>query len=136
MLSEAVVNTAVPPGMGAGFAQLVMAAAAPPPEDKDTCVVRFMDESEGGGESWATAVQQSCERTPHQSGELHRLRSQDSDSCAHQEGLDQVRRDATKDKPKLKSVVKKPDPPATPAASPAKGTSPKKRDWDKRTKME
>ena len=45
-------------------------------------------------------------------------------------------RDATKDKPKLKSVVKKPDLPATPAASPAKGTSPKKREWDKRTKKE
>ena len=33
-------------------------------------------------------------------------------------------------------MVKKPDPPATPAASPAKGTSPKRRDWDKRTKKE
>ena len=56
-LSEAMVNTAVPSGMEAGFAQLVMAAAAPPPEDKDTCVVQFMDESEGGGEPQATAVQ-------------------------------------------------------------------------------
>ena len=36
-LSKAMLNTAVPPGMEAGFAQLVMAAAAPPPEDKDTC---------------------------------------------------------------------------------------------------
>ena len=35
-LSEAMVNTAVPPGMEAGFAHLVMAAAALPPEDKDT----------------------------------------------------------------------------------------------------
>ena len=50
MLSETMVNTVVPPGMEAGFAQPVMAAAAPPPEDKDTCVVQFMDESEGGGE--------------------------------------------------------------------------------------
>ena len=56
-LSQAMVNTAVPPGMEAGFAQLVMAAAAPPPEDQDTCVVQFMDESEGGGELRATAVQ-------------------------------------------------------------------------------
>ena len=71
-LSEAIVNTAVPPGMEAGFAQPVMAAAAPPPEDKNTCVVQFMDESEGGGEPRATAVQQSHERTPHQSGELCR----------------------------------------------------------------
>ena len=47
----------------------------------------------------------------------------DSDSCACQEGLDQARRDGTKDKPKLKSVVKKPDLPAIPAVSPAKGTS-------------
>ena len=36
--------------MEAGFAQPVMATAAPPPEDEDTCVVQFMDESEGGGE--------------------------------------------------------------------------------------
>ena len=49
-LNEAMVNTAVPPGMEAGFAQPVMAVAAPPPEDKDTGVVQFMDESEGGGE--------------------------------------------------------------------------------------
>ena len=49
-LSEAMINTAVPPGMEAGFAQPVMATAAPPPEDKDTCVVQLMDESEGGGE--------------------------------------------------------------------------------------
>ena len=57
MLSEAMVNTAVPPGMKAGFAQPVMATAPLPPEDKDTCVVQFMDESEGGGEPQATAVQ-------------------------------------------------------------------------------
>ena len=44
MLSKAMVNTAVPPGMEAGFAQPVMATAALPPEDKDTCVVQFMDE--------------------------------------------------------------------------------------------
>ena len=49
MLSETLVNTTVPPGMEAGFAQLVMATAAPPPEDKDTHVVQFMDESEEGG---------------------------------------------------------------------------------------
>ena len=136
MLSETMASTAVPPGMEAGFAQLVMTTAALPPEDKDTCVVQFMDESEGGCQPWATAVQQSWERMPHQSRELCRSWSWDPDSCAYQEALDQVRRDATKDKPKLKSVVKKPDLPATPAASPAKGTSPNKRDWDKRTKKE
>ena len=57
MSSETMVNTAVPPGMEAGFAQPVMATAAPPPEDKDTHMVQFMDESEGGGEPQATAVQ-------------------------------------------------------------------------------
>ena len=41
-----------------------------------------------------------------------------------------MRRAATKDKPKLKSVIKKPDPPAT------KDASPRKRDWDKRTRKE
>ena len=51
MLGETMVNTAVPPGMEAGFAQPVMGTAAPPPEDKDTHVVQFMDESEGGGGS-------------------------------------------------------------------------------------
>ena len=50
MLSKTMVNTAVPPGMGAGFAQPVMAAAAPPPKGNDKCMVQFMDESEGGGE--------------------------------------------------------------------------------------
>ena len=43
-------------------------------------VVQFMDEVEGGGEPQATAVQQSHEKTPHQAEELHRSRSQDSDS--------------------------------------------------------
>ena len=38
-LSKTMVNTAVHPGIKAGFAQLVMATAAPPPEDKDTHVV-------------------------------------------------------------------------------------------------
>ena len=136
MLSKTMVNTAVPPGMEAGFAQPVMAAAAPPLEGRDKCVVQFMDESEEGGEPRATAIQLSQERTPHQSGELHRSRSWDSDSCAHQEALNQAREDANKGKPKLKSVVKKPDQPATPAVSPIKSTSPKKRDWDKRTKKE
>ena len=50
--------------MEVGFAQPVMATAAPPPEDEDTCVVQFMDESEGG-EPRATAIQQSHEQTPH-----------------------------------------------------------------------
>ena len=71
-LSKTMVNTAVSPGMEAGFAQPVMAAAALPPEDKDTHVVQLMDESEGGGEPQATAAQQSHERTPQ---ELHRSRS-------------------------------------------------------------
>ena len=56
MLSEAMVNTAVPPGMEAGFAQPVMVTAALPPEDEDTYVVQFMDESEGRGKPRATAV--------------------------------------------------------------------------------
>ena len=56
-LSEAMANTAVPPGIEAEFAQPIMAAAAPPSEDKDTHVVQFMDESERGGEPLATAVQ-------------------------------------------------------------------------------
>ena len=102
-----------------------MAAATPPPGDKDTCVVQFMDESEGGGK-----------RTPHPSGELCRPRLWEPDSHACKEGLDQVRKAATKDKLKLKLVVKKSNPPATPAAPPAKDTSPKKRDWDKRTRRE
>ena len=94
------VNTAVPPGMEAGFAQPVMATVAPPPEGKDKHVVQFMEESEGWGEPQATAVQLNQERTPHQSGELCRTRSLD---CAHQEALNQVREDAIKGKPKLKS---------------------------------
>ena len=56
MLSETMVNTAATPGMEAGFAQLVMATVAPPPEGKDKYMVQFMDESEGGGEPQATAV--------------------------------------------------------------------------------
>ena len=79
-----------------------------PPEDRDVQVVQFMDEQEGGGEPQPTAVQQSHEKTPYQAEEPHRSRSQDSDSCAQQEGLDQVRGSASR----LKSVVKKPDPPA------------------------
>ena len=70
VLSETMVNTAVSPGMEAGFAQLVMATAALPPEDKDTHVVQLMDESEGGGEPQATAVQRSWKSTQHLSGEF------------------------------------------------------------------
>ena len=136
MLSKTMVNTAVPPGMEAVFTQPVMATAAPPPEGKDKCMVQFMDESEGGGEPQATDVQLCQERTPHQSGKLCRTRLWNSDSCARQEALNQVREDANNGKPKLKSVVKKPNQPATPAVSPIKSTSPKKRDWDKRTKKE
>ena len=43
--------------MEARFAQPVMTTAALPPGEKDTHVVQFMDESEGGGEPLATAVQ-------------------------------------------------------------------------------
>ena len=50
--------------------------------------MQFMDEQEGGGEPQATAVQQSCEKTPYQAEGPHRSRSQDSDSHAWQEGLD------------------------------------------------
>ena len=67
-----------------------------------------MDEQEEAGETQATAVQQSCEKTPYQAEELCKSRSQDSDSHTQQEGLDRVRRSATK----FKSVIKKPNPPA------------------------
>ena len=53
-----------------------------------------------------------------------------------QEGLDQVRRVTTKDKPKFKLVIKKPDPPVTPVVPPTKDASLRKRDWDKRTRKE
>ena len=67
-----------------------------------------MDEQEGGGEPQATAVQQSHEKTPYQAEEPHKSRSRDSVSHTWQEGLDRMRKSAAK----LKSVVKKPDPPA------------------------
>ena len=92
-----------------------------------------MDKQERGGEPQATAVWQSCEKTQYQAEEPHRLRSQDSDSHAWQEGLDRVRRSATR----LKSVVKKPDPAAALTVSPAMGEpSPRKKDWDKRSKKD
>ena len=47
-----------------------------------------------------------------------------------------MRRAATKDKPKLKLVIKKPDPPAMPAVPPTKDGSHRKRDWDKWTRKE
>ena len=71
-------------------------------------VVQFMDEHDGGGDSQATAVQQSHEKTPYWAEEPHKSRSQDSASHTWQEGLDRVRKSAAK----LKSVVKKPDLPA------------------------
>ena len=84
-----------------------------------------MDEQEGGGEPEATAVQQSHEKTPYEAEEPHRSRSQDSNSYAWQEGLDQVRRSVTR----LKSVVKKPDPPAASTVPPATSEpSPRKKD--------
>ena len=49
-------------------------------------VVQFMDEQEGGGEPQATAMQQSHEKTQYWAEELHKSRSQDSDSCTWQEG--------------------------------------------------
>ena len=115
MLSEVMVKTAVPLGMEAGFAQPVMTTLIQLLEDRDMRVVQFMDEQEGGGEPQATAVQQSHEKTKCQTEEPHRLRSQDSDSHTWQEGLDRVRRSVTR----LKSVVKKPDPPAALTVSPA-----------------
>ena len=61
------------------------------------------------------------------------MRSQDYDSCAQQEGLDRVRRSVTR----FKSVVKKPDLPAALTVSPAtQEPSPRKKDWDKRSKKE
>ena len=88
ILSEVMVKMAVPLGMEAGFAQPVMTALIQPLEDRDMRVVQFMDEQEGGGEPQATAVQQSCEKTPYQAEDPYRLTSQDSDSCAWQKGLD------------------------------------------------
>ena len=130
-LNEVMVKTAVPPGMEAGLAQPVMTTLTQLLEDKDVHIVQFMDEQEGGGEPQATAVQQSCEKTSYQAEEPHRLRSQDSDSRAQQEGLDRVRRSATR----LKSVVKKPDLPAATTVSPAmQEPPPRKKDWDKRSK--
>ena len=61
------------------------------------------------------------------------MRSQDSVSCTWQEGLDRVRKSAAK----LKLVVKKPDLPAALTVSSATGEpSPRKKDWDKRSKEE
>ena len=88
MLSEVMVRMAVLLRMEAGVAQPVMTALIQPLEDRDMRVVQFMDEQEGGGEPQATAVQQSCKKTPYQAEEPHKLRSQNSDSCAWQEGLD------------------------------------------------
>ena len=109
MLSEVMVKTTIPPGKEAGFAQLVMTTLIQLLEDREVQVVQFMDEQEGGGEPQAIAVQQSHEKTPYWAEESHKLRSQDSVSCTWQEGLDKVRKSAAK----LKSVVKKPDPPLT-----------------------
>ena len=92
-----------------------------------------MDEQEGGGELQATAVQQSCEKTPYWAEEPHKLRSQDSFSRTQQDGLDRVRKSAAK----LKSVVKKPDPPAASTVSSAtREPSTRKKNWDKRSKKE
>ena len=133
MSSEVMAKTTVSPGFLAGFAQPVMTTPIQPSEDRDVQVVQFMDEMEGGGEPQATAVQQSHKKTPQQAEELPRSRSWDSDSRAWQEGLDRVRKDIIR----LKSVVKKADPPAPPAVS--LGTwepSPRKKDWEKRSKKE
>ena len=67
--------------------------------------MQFMDEEEEGGEPQVTAVQQCHEKTSYQAEEPQRSRSQDSNSHAWQEGLDQVRRSMSK----LKSLVKNPD---------------------------
>ena len=57
MISEVMVKTAVPPGIEARFAQLVMTTLTQPSENRDVRVVQIMDEQEGGGEPQATAVQ-------------------------------------------------------------------------------
>ena len=106
MLSKVMVKTAVPPGMEAGFALPVMS--------RDVRVVQLMDEHEGGGEPQATAYSRVV-RGPHIG--LRNSTNQDhrTDSHTWNESLDRVRRSATK----LKSVIKKPDPPAASTMSPA-----------------
>ena len=92
-----------------------------------------MNEQEGGGEPQATAIQQSHEKTPYQTEGPHKSRSQDSVSHTQQEDLDRVRISAAK----LKSVVKKPDPPAALTVSQATPEpSPRRKDWNKRSKKE
>ena len=61
VLSDIMVTTTTPPGMEAGFAQLVPTALTQPSEDRDVQVVQFMDEMEGGREPQATAVQHGHE---------------------------------------------------------------------------
>ena len=129
-------STAVPSGFKAGFAQPLMTITAQVPESKDTCVVKFRDELEGSGKPQAMATQWSCGGIPHQTSGSHRSRSHDAKSHMYQEGLDQARRDAVMSKPKLRSMVKKPDPLATPATSPSKSIFPKKKNWEKRTLKE
>ena len=115
MLSEVMIKTAVPPGLEAGFTQPIMTTLTQLSENSDMQVVQFIDEQEGGGEPQATAVQQSHEETPYQAKKPNKLRSQDFVSHTWQEGWDRVRKSAAK----LKSVVKKPDPPAAFTVSPA-----------------
>ena len=55
VLSEEMANTAVSPGFEEGYAQPVMASMAREQESRDICVVQFLDESGGGGDSQATA---------------------------------------------------------------------------------
>ena len=130
ILSEGMVNMGVPPGMEARFVQLVwLLQHCHQKMRTHMWCSSWMSQKEVG-----SLEQQSYSKAPHQSRELCRSRSQDPESCAHQEGLDQVRKAATKDKLKFKLVVKKSNPPTTPATPPTKDASFRKNNWDKRTK--
>ena len=92
-------------------------------------MVQFLDESGGGGDPQAMASQQGHGITTRSSGEPCGSRSQYSGVCTHQESLNQLR---VKEH-KVKSVVQKPTPSASPTVSPTKNVSLKRKDWNKRT---
>ena len=65
ILSEVMIFTTTPPGMEAGFAQLILAAPVQLLQvttgDQDIRVVQFTDETEGSGKPQMTAIQGSHE---------------------------------------------------------------------------
>ena len=102
-------------------------------EYRDTQIVQFMDEAEGRGEPQVTATQLSHGETQQQTEKPHRSRSPDLGSHTRQESLDKIRKGFTR----LKLVLNKVEPLAPSAVSPPQQEpSPKRRDWDKRTKKD